>query len=150
MLRARIGTSEREDRALAMLMGACFLIFVAQWPRLSREAFEDPTIELNALMAGALFGWVLFAPLFFYTVALIAHWALQAFRRNSTGYKSRIALFWALLAASPMWLLSGLMSGFVGPSPGTVLVAVVALGAFVVFWGSGVIEIAKTPTQSQD
>ena len=35
-------------------MLACALIFVAQWPRLSRAAFLDPSIELNARLAGAL------------------------------------------------------------------------------------------------
>ena len=149
VLRARIGASEREDRALATLMGACVLIFVAQWPRLSREAFEDPSIELNALMAGALFGWVLIAPLFFYTLALVVHWILKAARRNSTGYKSRTALFWALLAAAPLWLLSGLMAGFVGPSSGTSLAGIIALGSFLVFWGAGLIEIAKSPVGTQ-
>ena len=38
VLRKRIASGAREDRALAILMGACLLIFVAQWPRLSREA----------------------------------------------------------------------------------------------------------------
>ncbi len=150
VLRHRIGATEREDRALAMLMGACFLIFVAQWPRLSREAFIDDAAPLNALMAGALFGWVVVAPLFFYTLALLVHWILQAVGRKSTGYMSRVALFWSLLAAAPMWLLAGLMAGFVGPSPGTSLVGVVALGAFVVFWASGVIEIAKQPASRQE
>jgi hypothetical protein len=32
----------REDRALAMLIAACLVIFVAQWPRLSREAYLAP------------------------------------------------------------------------------------------------------------
>ena len=150
VLRRRIGASEREDRALAILMGACFLIFIAQWPRLSREAFVSDAVALDGLMAGALFGWVIIAPLFFYTVALLVHWILKALGRASTGYMSRVALFWALLAAAPMWLISGLMTGFIGESLGTSMLAVVALGSFVVFWASGVIEIAKRPVPEQE
>ena len=150
VLRRRIGSVEREDRALAILMGACFLIFVAQWPRLTREAFLDDTVELNGLMAGALFGWVIIAPLFFYTLALLVHWGMVAFRRASTGYMSRVALFWALLAAAPMWLLSGLLTGFIGETPATSMVAVLALGSFLVFWGAGVMEIAKRPVSVQE
>ena len=41
VLRERIGTKAREDRAFATLMAGCVLTFVAQWPRLSREAFFD-------------------------------------------------------------------------------------------------------------
>lgn len=150
VLRRRIGAIEREDRALAILMGACFLIFIAQWPRLSREAFLDDSVAIDGLMAGALFGWIIIAPLFFYAVALLVHWILVALRRASTGYMSRVALFWALLAAAPMWLLSGLLNGFIGESQTTSLVAVVALGSFVVFWASGVIEIAKRPVAEQE
>lgn len=150
VLRRRIGSTEREDRALAILMGACFLIFVAQWPRLSRQAFLDDTVAIDGLMAGALFGWVVIAPLLFYAIALLVHWALVAFRRASTGYMSRVALFWALLAAAPMWLVSGLMNGFIGETPATSLVAVLALGSFLVFWGAGVVEIAKRPASVQE
>ena len=149
VVRRRFGATEREDRALAILMGACFLIFVAQWPRLSREAFLDSSIELNALMAGALFGWVLVAPLFFYCLALAVHWILKLLGHGSTGYKSRVALFWALLAAAPLWLLSGLMNGFVGDSGGTTLIGIVALGAFLVFWAAGIVEISKEPAVGQ-
>lgn len=150
VLRSRIGSTEREDRALAILMGACFLIFLAQWPRLTREAFLDDTVELNGLMAGAMFGWVIIAPLFFYTLALLVHWVLVALRRSSTGYMSRVALFWALLAAAPMWLLSGLLNGFVGETPATSMVAILALGSFLVFWGAGVMEIANRRASVQE
>ncbi len=142
VLRRRIAAGEREDRALATLMGACLLIFVAQWPRLSREAFFDDSIGFDARFAGALFGWIFVAPLFFYCLALLVHWALKLTGSASTAYESRIALFWALLAASPLWLLAGLMSGFVGPSPATALTGVLAFGSFLVFWGAGVTEIA--------
>ena len=146
----RMSGAPREDRALAVLMGACVLIFIAQWPRLSREAFLDDTVAVDGLMAGALFGWIIVAPLFFYILALLMHWGLVVFRRASTGYMSRIALFWALLAASPMWLLSGLMNGFLGETQASSMVAILALGSFLVFWGSGVIEIAKRPGAAQE
>ena len=36
----------REDRALAYLMGACILVFIAQWPKLARDAFVN-NVDLN-------------------------------------------------------------------------------------------------------
>ena len=59
--RRRIGNTAREDRAIAVLMGACLLIFVAQWPRLALETHVDDSISLEARMAGALFGWLFVA-----------------------------------------------------------------------------------------
>ena len=142
ILRRRLSSGAREDRALALLMGACVLIFVAQWPRLSREAFLDPAIAFDARMAGALFGWIFVAPLFLYCIAFLTHVALRLTGSQSTGFESRLALFWALLAATPLLLLAGLMAGFAGPGPATALTGVLAFGAFLVFWVAGVTEIA--------
>lgn len=141
VLRRRMSGEVREDRALAILMCACLLIFVAQWPRLSREAFLDDSIAFDARMAGALFGWIFVAPLFFYALALVTHWTLRAFGGTSTPYEARIGLFWALLAAAPLWLLTGLVSGFIGKGPALNVVGMIALGAFLVFWVAGIVEI---------
>ena len=142
VLRGRVMGPAREDRALAVLMGGCVLMFAAQWPRLSREAHFDDGIGLEPLLAGALFGWVLVAPLFFYGVALITTWALKLAGSIATGFEVRMALFWALLASCPLWLLTGLMAGFVGPGPVTTGVGLLAFGAFLVFWVAGTTEVA--------
>lgn len=142
VLRRRVSGPAREDRALAVLMGGCLLMFVAQWPRLSREAYLDESIGFDARLAGALFGWILVAPLFFYLLALITLWSLKLAGSVATGFEARMALFWALLASSPLWLLTGLMAGFVGPGPVTSVVGVLAFGAFLVFWVAGTTEVA--------
>ena len=138
----RIGEVEREDRALAVLMGGCVIMFIAQWPRLAREAHLDETISFDARLAGALLGWLLLAPLFFYILAWFTHLVMKVIGKPSTGYKTRVALFWALLAASPLWLLNGLTAGFVGQGPALTIVGLVASAVLIVFWFSGLIEIA--------
>ncbi|MXQ07590.1 YIP1 family protein [Alphaproteobacteria bacterium GH1-50] len=143
VLRRRLSGGAREDRALATLMAGCVLLFVAQWPRLSREAYLDETIGFDARLAGALFGWIFVMPLVFYVVAWVVHLVLRVTGSASTGYQSRMALFWAILASSPLWLLTGLMAGFVGPSHVTSLTGILALGSFFVFWLGGVAEIAS-------
>ncbi|HGG06128.1 MAG TPA: YIP1 family protein, partial [Aliiroseovarius sp.] len=62
VFRRRAGAAPREDRAIAILLLACGLIFIAQWPRLSRLAFETGA-ELQPMLGGALFGWMFIAPL---------------------------------------------------------------------------------------
>ena len=125
------GEPRREARILVYLILGCALIFVAQWPRLAREAHLDETIPLEALMAGALFAWVFVAPLVFYALA-----GLLALMLRLTGpvdaFAVRLAVFWAVLVASPLMLLQGLAAGMIGPGPQAALAFVPAALAFVV------------------
>jgi hypothetical protein len=124
----------REDRALAYVIGACALIFVAQWPLFSREAFLAPEIWLQERMAGALLGWLMMAPLFFYGVAAAVHLLARVFGGRGTWFTARLALFWTLLALAPLMLLQGLTAGFVGPGPALTAVGVVVAMAFFWIW----------------
>ena len=141
VLRRRVAGGPREDRALAVLMAACFLVFVAQWPYLARLAHEDPSVTLQMRLGGALMGWLFIAPLGAYVLAAITHAAARLVGGRASWFKARMALFWALLAASPLWLLNGLVAGFIGPGPSLNLVGAVAIGAFGVFWGAGLWEV---------
>ena len=141
VLRRRTAGGAREDRAFAILMVGCVVMFVAQWPGLSRAAFEDPSIPLDARLGGALMGWLFIAPLFFYLLAAITHLAARLFGGQGSGFEARMALFWALLAASPLWLLAGLVAGFIGPGIAFNLTGLVAGVAFLGIWTAGLWEI---------
>lgn len=135
-VQARRMAAQREDRAIAVLMASCVLIFVAQWPRLSRETHLDGG-DLQMQMGATLFAWVFVMPLALYALAALTHIVARVFGGHGTWFRARMALFWALLAATPMWLFHGLVAGFVGPGPALSCVGLLALGAFVVFWGAG-------------
>ncbi len=139
VFRRRAGGDTREDRALVILMAACLLIFVAQWPRLSRIAFETGD-ELNPLLGGALFGWLFIMPLVMYGIGTLSHILARLLGGQGTAYRARFALFWALLAASPLWLLWGIVAGYIGQSIGLSLLGMVALGAFIMIWTMGYLE----------
>jgi len=143
VLRGKLGAGVREDRALASLMAACFLIFVAQWPVLSRQAFLDPSVPLEARLGGALLAWLFIAPIAAYVIAAASHILARLAGGSGTWFGARLALFWALLAASPLWLLNGLVAGFVGPGPALSFVGLVAMGVFLVFWGAGLWEAER-------
>ncbi|WP_172295010.1 YIP1 family protein [Pseudoruegeria sp. HB172150] len=133
----------REDRALIFLMVACLLIFVAQWPRLSREAYLNPEISLQARLGGALFAWLFIVPLFAYLLAGASRLIARLFGGQGTGYSARLALFWSLLAAAPLWLLNGLVAGFVGPGLALNITGGLALAIFLLFWGVSLRETEK-------
>ncbi len=130
-----------EGRALAYLMAACFLIFIAQWPRLSREAYLMPEVPLEARLGAALLGWVFIAPLFFYGLAALSHLVAKAFGGQGTWLGARLALFWTLLALSPVFLLQGLVAGFIGPSPALTATGVVLTLGFFVHWLLAMAEV---------
>ena len=108
-----LDAGQREDRALVILMAFCVLMFIAQMPRLAREAHLNGT-DLNMLMGGALMAWVFIAPLVLYLLAAVSHLVARLVGAKGSWYGARLALFWALLASSPLVLLHGLVAGFIG------------------------------------
>jgi hypothetical protein len=140
VLRRHLAQGVREDRALVYLMLACGLIFVGQWPALQRAALADPSTPLDARLGGALLAWVFVAPLVLYLVAALSHLLARALGGRGTGYGARMALFWSLLAASPLWLLYGLVAGMIGPGPAMTATGMVAFAGFLVLWVAALIE----------
>lgn len=132
-----LAMGQREDRALVILMAACTVIFIAQWPRLARQAHLDPTIELQMLLGATLLAWVMIAPLLIYVLAFVSHMVARVLRGQGSAFGARIALFWALLASSPLILLQGMVAGFIGPGPALTLVGVLWLVVFAWFWLAG-------------
>ncbi len=140
VIRSILAGGQREDRAIAYLMAACLLVFIAQWPRLARlsAGFDLPTgaqaPDLQREMTYALFAWMMIVPLFMYILAGISHLIALAFGGKGTWYSARIALFWSFLATAPMLLLWGLTAGFVGKGPALDLVGAIWVVAFALIW----------------
>lgn len=149
VLRRRVAGPPSEARALAVLMAGCLLMFVAQWPVQSRLAYEDPSIPLDARIGAALQGWIFFVPLMAYAIAALSHVIARLFGGQANWYEARMALFWALLAAAPLWLFNGLVAGFVGPGPTQNGVGLLAALAFLVFWGAGLWAVERNTARSE-
>lgn len=140
VMRRLLDAGEKENRALAILMAGCLLIFVGQWPRLVRlsEGIDLPAgaepSELSQLIAYSLVSWLIVWPLIFYILAGITRILARVLKGKGTGYGARLALFWAVLAASPAALLYGLLAGFNGETIGTQVVGAVWLAGFAWIW----------------
>lgn len=139
VMRRLLDMGTREDRALAILMAGCVVAFISQWPKLSREAYLTGQ-ELNPMLGGALMAWIVIAPLALYAVALISQLILLSLGARPTGFGTRLALFWAFLAASPLMLLNGLVAGFIGPGPALQSVGLIWVLVFGWFWISNMRE----------
>jgi hypothetical protein len=128
-----------EGRSLAMLMGGCAVICLSVLPYAMRLPGEAPP---EARVAAAVFAWMAVAPLGFFVIAGLLQllWTLVGRRRD--GHDVRLALFWSVLAAAPLWLLNG--AGLVLPMTGAeAILGAVALIGFLVLVGA--CQIALTP-----
>ncbi len=132
-MRRHLDNGVREDRVIAVALGACALLFVAQWPGLARQAHTEGT-ELPMLLGGALLGVVFLLPLALYALAGVTRLIGWAVGGKGSGFGARMALFWALFAATPVALLHGMVVGLVGPGPAQILVGALWLGLFLWFW----------------
>lgn len=143
ILRAKLAQGQRDDRALATLMAACLLMFVAQWPGLSRAAHLDPSIPLDARIAGALMATIFLLPPIMYAIAALSHLVARAFGGKGSFYGARLALFWALLCIAPLMLFHGLVAGFIGQGAQLLVVGVLILLAFLWLWMTLLIEAER-------
>ena len=143
MIRQMLASGADEGRAVAILMGALALIFVAQTPRLAREAHLDPSVPLDARMGVTLFALVFMAPLAFYGIAAISHLAARSLGGKGGWYGARLALFWALLCTVPLMLLQGLIAGMIGPGTAATTVGLGVALAFGWIWINMLIEVER-------
>ena len=126
-----------EPALLALLLGTMAVYFVAQWPAHARAAALDPSVPLQARLGGALLATLFVMPLIVMAVAAVAQLVARAFGLRLDGRASRLAL------VAPVMLLQGLTTGFMGPGPAVAVVNLLAGGAFLVFWISGLRALSQ-------
>lgn len=141
-----LSMGQREDRALAFLMGAAIVMFIARWPVRAREAHETGG-TLTDFIQNDVYAMLLLFPLVMYFIAAVVRILAILCRGHGSFYTARVATFWSLLAASPLALLNGLVGGFVGPSPALTGVGLVWVIAFGVFWSLTMIEAERSGEQ---
>lgn len=140
VIRRLLAQGQREDRALAVLMIGCALIFVSAWPHLARQAAADPATPLDARLGGALLAWLGMMPLAFYGIAALSHLLARGLGGRGSFYGARLALFWAVLAASPAWLAQAALAALV-PGALAQAVAALALASLLWFWLAALREV---------
>ena len=134
VIRRFLDKGRREDQALIFVLIGCVLIFVAIAPYQSREAHLNPDVPLQARLYWSAFFCIFILPFVFYVVAAFSHALAKGMGGQGSFFSARMALFWSVLAASPMWLFMGLLAGFIGPSPGLTAVSLIAFAVFLLFW----------------
>lgn len=143
VMRARLAERPSEGRALAFVMMAALLIFVAQWPVAARVSYLDPQVPLDARIGGALFGILFLLPLICYLLAGVSHLVGRLIGGRGNPLAHRLALFWALLCVAPAMLLQGLITGFLGQGTVAAILGLAIAAAFLWIWLNSLIEAGK-------
>lgn len=142
LIRDRVATGS-EPTALATLMGASFLMFVAQWPRNARMAQIDPSVPLDARTGGSMLAVIFLLPLVMYVLALVSHLIARLFGGKGTGLGARFALFQTLLAVAPLGLLYGLVVGVQGQGAAALIVGLLWVAGFLWMWLTMLVTVER-------
>jgi hypothetical protein len=136
-----MAAGQREDRALIFLMIGCGFVFLSTIPRVVRLNELGEPGDYGAQIGAAVLAWLFVVPLALYVFAAFVRLIARVFGGKGTGYSARLSLFWALLAASPLWLIWGLLAGYLGQAvAGVQAFGALAFAVFVYIWVMGIIE----------
>lgn len=139
----------REPQVLFFLLLSCGLIFMSQLPVLSRAAALDPDATFEQLMAGVLFGVMFMLPLVLYGIAALLQLGMRAVSGPVQGIRVRLALFWAILCATPLMIVHGTLRGILGDELSVQLFGFVVFGAFLYILGAGLRTVVRITRSSQ-
>ena len=144
IFQSRLELTVTEGRAYAYLLAGCFVQFIARLPELANtHLFNDSGISFVAASSGNFLGLVVFGPFLFFLLAGIANLLARLANRRCSWRNSRVVLFWAFLAVSPLALLNGIASAAIGVE----LLSWILQGAqglaFLFFWVLGM-SVAST------
>ncbi len=148
LLEAMAGDDRPEARALVYLLGGCFVIFVSALPAaLVGGPQWPPDAPAEARVINTFFAWMFIAPLLFYLMAGLSHLLARLLRGQGTFARARMALFWSVLAVSPLMLLRAMVARLIGDGPQLMVADTLVALAFFAFWAVSLIE-AETPSVS--
>lgn len=133
VIRRHLAQPASEPFAFSLLIAFLILAFVALWPGAARDAVEAGNTPLSPRLLAVGLALLATIPLW-YGVAAISHLIARALGGRGTFYRARLALFMALLAASPLMLLHGLSLGMMGAGAQANLVGAIAGAGFFTLW----------------
>ncbi|MCB1368800.1 MAG: hypothetical protein KDK00_13605, partial [Rhodobacteraceae bacterium] len=109
---------------------------------------EDGPAPLDATLAITMFGWLFVWPLILYGIGGLSHLLARLMGGLGRGVDARLALFWAVLAVSPLFLLRGMASVSQSVPMVTVINYAIA-AAFFWIWLAGLYEAEQAETQGK-
>jgi len=104
----------REDRAIAMLMGSCLLLFMSQWPYRARQAHETGGTLTDTIQHDAV-GLIFVLPLLAYGLAALLRLVTRAIGAKRISIPRDWRYFGHFWPAPLRWYWLGWSKGSSGP-----------------------------------
>ncbi|WP_071675403.1 hypothetical protein [Nioella nitratireducens] len=147
VMRRLMAATERdprpEARGFIYLMVGCLIIYLSQVPDLVMQGTgAEGEAPMDARLAITFFAWIFVWPLLFFALAGISHLVARALGGAGQGINARLALFWSVLAVSPLFLLRAL-AGLAGNAQAQMAMSVIVAVAFVAIWSLSLIEAER-------
>ncbi len=102
-----------ESKLLAYAFFISIILFLERLPgRVSHYNVDHSGEVLFSYVGIDLFASIYFVPIFVYFLASLAHVIAYPFKGRASFFEARLAFFWAIIVASPILLLNGLLQGF--------------------------------------
>lgn len=142
VVRRHLARGKSEPFAFSLLFVFLLIAFIAQYPSAAQLAQQDPAVPLSPQLLAKALGLLATIP-FFYLVAALSRLIGKAAGGRGSWYGARIALFWALVAVTPLVLLMGVVTALIGPGPQLTATGIIAFAGFLFQWILGLMVVEQ-------
>ena len=119
---------EKESQLLPLLYFTCLMLLLSQLIEVTSQVQEDPYLSvITAVVVSYLF----FLPIFMYLLGFILHLILKMFGSVSSGFQTRLALFWSLSISTLIVLVVSITKIFIS---GTIELVIVVLSELIIVY----------------
>ena len=115
----QIELRNKESQLLPLLYFTCLILLLSQLIEVTSQVQKDPYLSvITAVVVSYLF----FLPIFMYLLGFIIHLILKMFGSVSSGFQTRLALFWSLSVSTLVILVASIAKIFTSGAIELVLV----------------------------
>ena len=119
---------DKESQLLPLLYFTCLMLLLSQLIEVTGQVQEDPYLSvITAVVVSYLF----FLPIFMYLLGFILHLILKMFGSVSSGFQTRLALFWSLSVSTLVILVVSISKIFIS---GTIELVIVVLSELIIVY----------------
>ena len=119
---------DKESQLLPLLYFTCLMLLLSQLIEVTSQVQEDPYLSvITAVVVSYLF----FLPIFMYLLGFILHFILKMFGSVSSGFQTRLALFWSLSVSTLVILVASIAKIF---TTGAIELVLVILSELIIVY----------------
>ena len=119
---------DKESQLLPLLYFTCLMLLLSQLIEVTGQVQEDPYLSvITAVVVSYLF----FLPIFMYVLGFMLHFILKIFGASSSGFQTRLALFWSLSVSTLVILVANIAKIF---TTGATELALVILSELIIVY----------------